>query len=79
MREMWIQSRRLTGNGGDGDEGRGEDVREGRVIFWNVVNRYVRNDLLAGGKQETMGVTLCLAHANGFPKEVCVLGRHCDV
>lgn len=40
---------------------------DGRV-HWNCVNRYVRKDMGHGSKK---GVTLFLAHATGFPKEVC--------
>jgi hypothetical protein len=36
-------------------------------ILWNCVNRYVRKDL---GSRRSKGLTLFLAHANGFPKEV---------
>ena len=43
--------------------------------LWNCVNRYVRKGLgssSAGARQK--GVTLFLAHPNGFPKEVgCAL------
>lgn len=35
-------------------------------LLWNCLNRYVKKDLVEGGK----GVTLFFAHANGFPKEV---------
>ena len=37
------------------------------LVLWNCVNRYVKNDLDMSNKT---GVTLFLAHANGFPKEV---------
>jgi hypothetical protein len=36
-------------------------------VLWNCVNRYVRTDL---DGRRSKGVTLFLAHANGFPKEV---------
>lgn len=38
-------------------------------VFWNVINRITRHD---AGKHRG-GVTLFLAHANGFPKEVCFM------
>ncbi|KIJ63614.1 hypothetical protein HYDPIDRAFT_168423 [Hydnomerulius pinastri MD-312] len=37
----------------------------GEKALWNCVNRYVRTGGAGGG-----GVTLFLAHANGFPKEI---------
>ena len=39
-------------------------------ILWNCVNRYYRID---SGRRRTQGrgLTLFIAHANGFPKEVC--------
>ncbi|KAF9037768.1 Alpha/Beta hydrolase protein [Panaeolus papilionaceus] len=36
-------------------------------VLWNVVNRYLRKGLNESNKT---GVTLFLAHANGFPKEI---------
>lgn len=42
------------------------DRGENRVL-WNTVNRYRR---LKKSTTTTRGVTLLLAHANGFPKEV---------
>jgi hypothetical protein len=36
-------------------------------VLWNVINRFVRNDVDKGIE----GFTLFLAHANGFNKEVC--------
>lgn len=41
-------------------------------ILWNCVNRYVKSDLESGKSKKT-GITLFFAHANGFPKEVCLL------
>ena len=37
-----------------------------KKLLWNCVNRYAKKDL--NGQR---GLTLFLAHANGFPKEVC--------
>ena len=39
-------------------------------VLWNCVNRYYRID---SGRRRThgRGLTLFIAHANGFPKEVC--------
>jgi hypothetical protein len=34
-------------------------------VLWNVINRFVRND------KGIEGITLFLAHANGFYKEIC--------
>ncbi|KAF8651171.1 hypothetical protein AX16_004826, partial [Volvariella volvacea WC 439] len=41
-------------------------------VLWNCINRYVRNDLGTdgSGKTKEKGITLFLAHANGFPKEI---------
>ncbi|XP_006464153.1 hypothetical protein AGABI2DRAFT_180214 [Agaricus bisporus var. bisporus H97] len=36
-------------------------------VLWNVVNRYVRNDL---DKSTSTGITLFFAHANGHTKEI---------
>ncbi|PPQ75295.1 hypothetical protein CVT24_007518 [Panaeolus cyanescens] len=50
-----------------------DDLRTSKVtdgyplVLWNVVNRYLRNGLDESNKT---GVTLFLAHANGFPKEI---------
>jgi hypothetical protein len=44
----------------------GEPMEGSRKLLWNCVNRYARNDM--NGQK---GLTLFLAHANGFPKEVC--------
>ena len=51
---------------------RGE-VRGDPVVLWNAVNRFVRNDIDVGKPDRARGLTLFLAHANGFPKEVCWL------
>ncbi|KAI0928000.1 hypothetical protein AcW1_005386 [Taiwanofungus camphoratus] len=40
----------------------------GRKPLWACVNRYVRKDLREG--KDGQGLTLFLAHANGFPKEI---------
>ena len=37
------------------------------LMLWNCVNRYTKKDLNLSNRT---GVTLFLAHANGFPKEV---------
>ncbi|KAJ6525680.1 Alpha/beta hydrolase family-domain-containing protein, partial [Mycena capillaripes] len=37
-------------------------------VLWSAVNRYARKD--AVGDELSTGVTLFLAHANGFPKEI---------
>ena len=37
------------------------------LVLWNCVNRYVKKNLDSSNRT---GVTLFLAHANGFPKEV---------
>jgi len=38
-------------------------------VLWNCANRYVKNGL---NESNRTGVTLFVAHANGFPKEVRV-------
>jgi hypothetical protein len=40
-------------------------------VLWNTVNRYARK----ASTGDRTGVTLFLAHANGFPKEVCASAR----
>lgn len=40
-------------------------------VFWNVVNRFARKNL-GGEHEKCVGITLFIAHANGFHKEVCV-------
>lgn len=45
------------------------DGSENRLL-WNVVNRYSRRDTLDGSHLNRRRVTLLLAHANGFPREV---------
>lgn len=45
-------------------EGKLETSRQ--AVLWNCINRYIPK------KESKGGVTLLLAHANGFPKEVCV-------
>ena len=42
---------------------------ENRVL-WNVLNRYRRKAPNSTSSSNVKGVTLLLAHANGFPKEV---------
>jgi hypothetical protein len=50
---------------------RGAMVTDGHPkVLWNCINRYVRNDLSPSNRT---GLTLFFAHANGFPKEVCLL------
>jgi hypothetical protein len=44
----------------------GGPIEGSRKLLWNCINRYARNDM--NGQK---GLTLFLAHANGFPKEVC--------
>ncbi|EGO26749.1 hypothetical protein SERLADRAFT_464144 [Serpula lacrymans var. lacrymans S7.9] len=49
--------------------GRGQLPGEpSRKVLWNCINRYVKNTHSTDNKSK--GVTLLLAHANGFPKEI---------
>ncbi|KAJ2981692.1 hypothetical protein NUW54_g10837 [Trametes sanguinea] len=46
-----------------------DHLPRGRKPMWNCINRYVRN---SSGLAVDNGITLFFAHANGFPKEVCI-------
>ncbi len=55
-----------------------DDCSEGRLpsdgsenrLLWNVTNRYARRVTITENVSNRKKVTLLLAHANGFPKEV---------
>ena len=61
LQELWLRNHTEATNGG-----RRNSEPE---VLWNVVNRFVRKDI--GEKHKKGGLTLFLAHANGFHKEVC--------
>ncbi|KAH7882978.1 Alpha/beta hydrolase family-domain-containing protein [Phlebopus sp. FC_14] len=42
----------------------------GTKVLWNCLNRYVRTSIAPVRDLAATGVTLLLAHANGFPKEI---------
>lgn len=72
--------RRVQGDIKLGPELMKQQVRQGEdghfvvaseMMLWNCVNRYARGG--KGASVKTKGITLFLAHATGFPREVSVV------